>query len=68
MTLFVHGENALTDAGKDYRQLFFWWCKKVFAVKIKLKKALKNMPTFEAPKRRANIVEGYVDVVGIEIF
>lgn len=64
MTLFVHGENALSDAEKITTALFSGDVKSLTANQIE--EGFKNMPTFEAPKEERNIVEWLVDVVGIE--
>lgn len=64
MTLFVHGEKALSDAEKITMALFSGDVKSLTADQIE--EGFKNMPTFEAPKEERNIVEWLVDVVGIE--
>lgn len=64
MTLFVHGEEALADAEKITAALFSGEVKDLTAKQIE--EGFKNMPTFEAPKEKRNIVEWLVDVVGIE--
>ena len=64
MTLFVHGEHALSDAEKITTALFSGDVKSLTANQIE--EGFKNMPTFEAPKEERNIVEWLVDVVGIE--
>ncbi|MGB3160107.1 MAG: tyrosine--tRNA ligase [Carnobacterium sp.] len=64
MTLFVHGETALSDAEKITTALFSGDVKSLTANQIE--EGFKNMPTFEAPKEERNIVEWLVDVVGIE--
>ncbi|MGB6178314.1 tyrosine--tRNA ligase [Carnobacterium sp.] len=64
MTLFVHGETALSDAEKITTALFSGDVKSLTANQIE--EGFKNMPTFEAPKEERNIIEWLVDVVGIE--